>query len=368
MKYLITECKCDPTVVSKYGSTCLHIAVLNKHIDVIKYLIAECGCDPMCKDNNGWTCLHCAGQCGSLDIIKYLIAECNCDPMVADKDGSTGLHIAVKNKHIDVVKCLISECGCDPMCKDNNGNTCLHFAGQCGSLDIMNYLITECQCDPMVTNNDGSTCLHIAVANRHLSLTKYLLSTNKISFARNNYYVTAIGQCPFDDKALRNVFTRFSEVKISHPVDSFVNVLLLGKSGAGKSTLAKVIIERASSTVWFGQYRNVEGVEPYTAGIIPTKLTHHELGNIILYDFAGHPEYYTSHTAVIKNLLQGSAAAFVIVVNIMVEEAAKHLQQWLTIVTNEVSKTLKQCPIIVAVSHVDEMIDRVTSERKQSEL
>ena len=368
MNYLITECQCDPKVADKNGSTCLHIAASNKHFDVVKYLISECGCDPMRKNNNGWICLHYAGQCGSLDIMKYLIIECNCDSMVSNKSGSTCLHIAVFHKHIDVVKYLISECGCDPMCKDNDGWTCLHYAGKCGSLDIMKYLITECKCDPMVTNNDGSTCLHIAVVNRHLSLTEYLLSTNKINpFARNNYYVTAIGQCPFD-KALRNVFTKFSEVKISHPVDSFVNVLLLGNSGAGKSTLAKVITERAVSTAWFGQFRNVQGVEPYTAGIIPTKLTHHELGNIILYDFAGHPEYYTSHTAVIKNLLQGSAAVFVIVVNIMEEEATKHLQQWLTIVTNEVSKTLKQCHIIVAVSHVDEIMDRVTSERKQIEL
>ena len=367
MNYLITECQYDPLVTNKYGSTCLHLAVGNKHIDVVKYLIIECGCDPMDKDNDGWTCLHYAAQCGSLDIMNYIITECQCDPMVTNKYGSTCLHIAVLNKHIDVVKYLIIECGCDPMDKDNDGWTCLHYAGQCGSLDIMKYLITECKCDPMVTNNDGSTCLHIAVANRHLSLTEYLLSTNRINpFAKNNYYATAIGQLPFD-KALRNIFTKFSEVKISHPVDSSVNVFLLGNSGAGKSTLAKVITERASTTL-FGQFRYVQGVEPYTAGIIPTKLQHKELGNIILHDFAGQSEYYTSHTAVIENLLQGSAAVFVIVVNILEEEATKHLQQWLTIVANEVSKTLNQCHIIVAVSHVDEMTDKVTKEGKKSKL
>ena len=438
MKYLITECKCDPMVTNKYGSTCLHIAVLNKHIDVVKYLIIECGCDPMCKDNNEWTCLHYAGECGSLAIMKYLITECKCDPMVTDKYGSTCLHIAVFYKHIDVVKYLIIiECGCDPMCKDNNGWTCLHSAGECGSLAIMKYLITECKCDPMVTNKYGSTCLHIAVFHKHIDVVKYLIiecgcdpmykdnngwtclhsagecgSLNIMKYLITEYkydpnvplkngltclhlavrykhhtlieYLLSTGmtnplaknddnQTPFDftrgDKALRNVFTKFSEVKISHPVDSFVNVLLLGNSGAGKSTLAKVITERTTNMITFlGQYKNVEGVEPYTAGIIPTKLKHRELGNIILYDFAGHPEYYTSHTAVIENLLQGSAAAFVIVVNIMEEEATKHLQQWLTIVNNEASKALNQCHIIVAVSHVDEMIDRVTRERKQSEL
>ena len=345
IKYLTTESKCDPMVADKNGATCLHIAVLNKHINVVKYLISECGCDPMCKDVNERNCLHIAAKCGSFDVIKYLTTEFKCDPMVADKNGATCLHIAVFHKYIDVVKYLIAECGCDPMCKNNNGWTCLHYAGQCGSLDIMKYLITECQCDPMVTVTDGSTCLHIAVLNKQYSVIEYLLLKTPLR----------------GDKALQNDFTKF---KLS---DSFVNVLLLGNSGAGKSTLAKVITERASITL-FGQFRNVEGVELYTAGIIPTKLQHKVLGNIILHDFAGQSEYYTSHIAVIENLLQRSVALFVIVVNIMEVEATKHLQQWLTIVTNEVSKALNQCHIIVAVSHVDEMIDRVTRERKQSEL
>ena len=366
LKYLITECKCDPKVADKNGLICLHWAASKKHIDVVKYLISECGCDPMCADSEGWTCLHYAGACGSLDILKYLITECKCDPKVADKNGLICLHWAASKKHIDVVKYLISECGCDPMCKDNNGWTCLHYAGACGSLDITKYVITECNCDPNVALKDGSTCLHLAVESNHISVIEYLLSTGMANTLAKN----SRNQKPFDvkksNKALQNLFTKFGKIKLSHPVDSFVNVLLLGNSGAGKSTLAKVITERASTTS-FGQFRNVQGVEPYTAGIIPTKLKHRELGNIIVHDFAGHPEYYTSHTAVIENLLQGSAAVFVIVVNIM-KEATKHLQQWLTIVTNEVSKALNQCHIIVAVSHVDEMIDRVTRERKQSEL
>ena len=363
MKYLIIECKCDPMVTNKYGSTCLHIAVGNKHIDVVKYLISECGCDPMCKDNNRWTCLHYAGQCGSLDIMKYLI-ECKCDPMVTDKYGSTCLHISVLNKHIDVVKYLISECGCDPMCKDNNRWTCLHYAGQCGSLDIMKYLITECKCDPMVTDKYGATCLHIAVLNKHLSLTEYLLLTGKCNPLIKSNYLISVVDLLIADKAQRNTFVKLAKIKLSYPVDSFVNVLLLGNSGAGKSTLAKVITERASITL-FGQFRYVQGVEPYTAGIIPTKLRHKELGNIILYDFAGHPEYYTSHISVIENLLQGSAVIFVTVVNIIEEEATKHLQQWLTAVKSEV---LNQCHIIVVASHIDEITDRVTKEERKSKL
>ena len=383
IKYLISECGCDPmckdndewiyldnagSVGIMIGSPCLHIAVFLKHIDVVNYLITECGCDPMCKDNNGWTCLHYAGQCGSFDIMKYLITECKCDPMVTSKRGETCLHIAVFYKHIDIIKYLISECGCDPMFKNNNGQTCLHYAVECGSLNIIKYLITECKCDPMVTNKKDLTCLHIAVANKQVPVIEYLLSTGKINLLSKSTLNQTLFDLTRGDEAMQNLFTKFGDIKISHPVDSFVNVLLLGNSGAGKSTLAKVITERATSIAWFGQFRNVQGVEPYTAGIIPTKLKHRELGNIILHDFAGHSEYYTSHTAVIENLLQGSAAVFVVLVNILEEEAARHLRQWLMIVTNEVHKALNECHIIVVVSHVDEMTDTVTKKRRQFEL
>ena len=336
MKILIDKYEFEP-VMEDCDIYILHIAVLNKHIDVVKYLISECGCDSMCKNNNGWTCLHYAGACGSLDIIKYLISELKFNPKITDGIGSTCLHLAVLNEQIDVIK----------------------------------YLITECKCDPNVALKDGSTCLHLAVESNYISVMEYLLSTGMANpLAKNSK-----NQKPFDlkkgDKALKNLVKKFGKIKSSHPVDSYVNVFLLGNSGAGKSTLAKVITERATNMIsitLFGQFRYVQGVEPYTAGIIPTKLQHKELGNIILHDFAGQSEYYTSHTAVIENLLQGSAAVFVIVVNILEEEVTKHLQKWLTIVINEVSKTLNHCRIIVAVSHVDEMIDRVTKEEKKSKL
>ena len=299
--------------------------------------------------------------------METLIDKCHIEPQKGGYDIYT-LRVAVAAKRIDIVKYLITKCRCDPMYKDNNGRTPLHFAAQYGSLNVMKYLITECNCDSMVTSNYGSTCLHYAVWYKQYSIIEYLLSTGKVDpLAKNEDIETPIQGAKGDNK-MCSLFIKFGRVETSHPVDSYVNVLLLGNPGAGKSTLAQVIIERAINTAWFAQFRTVKGVELCTAGIIPTKLQHNELGNIILHDFAGQAEYYTSHTAVIENLLQGSAAVFVVLVNILEEEATKHLQQWLTIVTNEVHKALKQCHIIAVASHVDKMTDTVTKERRQSEL
>ena len=312
--------------------------------------------------------LHLAIYNGWLDVMETLIDKYHIEPQKGGYDIYT-LHVAVTEKHFDIVKYLITKCNCDPMCKDSDGWTPLHYAAQFGTLNVIKYLITECNCDPMLTTNNGSTCLHLALIfnNQHFII-EYLLSTGKVDpFTKNKTNVTPIQLAKRDDK-MHSPFIKFGKVKTSYPVDSYVNVLLLGNPGAGKSTLAQVITERAISTPVLAQFRTVKGVELCTAGIIPTKLQHKELGNVILHDFAGQSEYYTSHTAVIENLLQGSAAVFVVLVNILEEEATKHLQQWLTIVTNEVHKALNQCHIIVVVSHVDEMTDAVTKKRRQSEL
>ena len=107
---------------------------------------------------------------------------------------------------------------------------------------------------------------------------------------------------------------------------------------------------------------------PCTAGIIPYKLQHRTLGNIILHDFAGHSEYYSSHSAVIENLLQGSGGVFLIVVNILEKEAVKQLHQWLTVVRNEAQKALNECHVIVIVSHVDEISNPVERRRRKEEI
>ena len=378
------------------GRTVLHCAV--KHIDVVKYLINECNCDIMTPDKYGDTILHAAASEGSLDVMKYLINTHHYNLMTTNNNGRTVLHHAVK--HIDVVKYLINECNCDIMTPDNYGNTILHAAASKGLLDIMKYLINTHHYNLMTTNNKGQTVLHHAI--KHIDVVKYLInecSCNIMVTDKNGWtllhvaawrgtaevieYFLSTGNCDplaksnegwtplqlakgkYDDSdTVIAFFKKFGNIKISHPIDSYVNVLLVGNPGAGKSTLSHVINDTASFTL-LGSFRNVGGVVPCTAGIIPYKLQHRTLGNIILHDFAGHSEYYSSHSAVIENLLQGSGGVFLIVVNILEKEAVKQLHQWLTVVRNEAQKALNECHVIIIVSHVDEISNPVERRRKE---
>ena len=373
VEYLIKECGCDPMMDTRcgsvpvlhcvareglldalkcmvmninghimdrqyrdtYGRTVLHLAV--KHIDVVKYLINECNCDMMTPDRDGDTILYYAAGKGSLgaglDVMKYLINTHHYSLKTTNNRGETVLHCAVK--HIDVVKYLINECSCNIMITDMYGQTPLHYAARRGTAEVIEYFLLTGNCDPLAKDNDGVTPLQLAKERWN------------------------------DGDTFIAIFKKFGNIKISHRIDSYVNVLLVGNPGAGKSTLSHVINDTATGSIALGSFRNVGGVVPRTAGIIPYKLQHRTLGNIILHDFAGHSEYYSSHSAVIENLLQGSGGVFLIVVNILEKEAVKQLHQWLTVVRNEAQKALNECHVIVIVSHVDEISNPVEKKRKE---
>ena len=361
VRYLICECRCDPMSKSKSGNTPLHIACRDRHIEMVRYLISECRCEVMSRNNGGDTPLHVACSYGHIEMVRYLIAECQCDPMCKNNNDNTLLHITCTNRDIKMVRCLISEFQCDPMCKNIGGDTPLHVACRMRqNIEMVRYLISECHCDLMIKNNTDNTPLHLACYVGHsIDVIEYILSTGKIDPLAKNIFGKTPLQMVGESKRekVKQSFATFGKIEISYPVNSYVNVVLLGNPGAGKSTLAQVIIQRASSVFASirGLFQYVKGVELHTAGIIPSKLEHRELGNVILHDLAGQPEYYSSHIAVLENLLHGSAAVFIIVVSLFDKEVYKHLQQWLTIVENECQKALRQCYVITVASHIDEV-------------
>ena len=284
-------------------------------------------------------------------------------------DNTSLLHLSSRNGWLDVTKDLITKYHCDPHERDGADWTCLHYAARDNHVDVMRYLIDECHCDPMAVDRAGWTPLHWAASWGKSAAVEYLLSTGKCDPLAKSIN----GKTPFKlakkygGTDTLSVFKKFGDIKSSHPIDSYVNVLLVGNPGAGKSTLSHVINDTASFTL-LGSFRNVGGVVPCTAGIIPYKLQHRTLGNIILHDFAGHSEYYSSHSAVIENLLQGSGGVFLIVVNLLEKEAVKQLHQWLTVVRNEAEKALNECHVIVIVSHVDEISNSVERRRRKEEI
>ena len=375
LKYLINECNCDIMIPDKYGVPLLHYVASEGILDVLKCMVMNINghiMDEEYRDTNGQTVLHLAVGHIDLDVLKYLINECNCDIMIPDKYGVPLLHYVASEGILDVLKCMVMNINghiMDEEYRDTYGKTVLHCAVR--HIDVVKYLINECNCDIMVTDKYGQTPLHHTACQGTPEVIEYFLSTGNCDpLAKDNEGRTPLElakegiYCGF----IIASFKKFGNIKIYHPIDSYVNVLLVGNPGAGKSTLSHVIIDTATDSIVLGSFRNVGGVVPCTAGIIPYKLQHRTLGNIILHDFAGHSEYYSSHSAVIENLLQGSGGVFLIVVNILEKEAVKQLHQWLTVVRNEAQKALNECHVMVIVSHVDEISNPFERRRRKEEI
>ena len=93
--------------VDKDGSTALHLAAFNGHINVVAYLIEKKKVDVNKVDNIGQTALHYAASEGHKDMVAYLIEKAGVDVNKVDNNGSTALHYAAAKDHKEVVQYLV---------------------------------------------------------------------------------------------------------------------------------------------------------------------------------------------------------------------------------------------------------------------
>ena len=113
--------------------------------------------------------------------------------------------------------------------------------------------------------------------------------------------------------SILKMFEPFEQCRKDFPVESYSKVFFCGNTGAGKSSLAAVIMERAKKppNYKFDTSHPIP-VDVLTAGINAHTFSSHEVGNIVLYDLAGHEEYYSSHAAILENLMLSTPAVFAI--------------------------------------------------------
>ena len=349
----------------------VELAIDNDWIDIVKLLITQYGYDPQqCDIGGSTTALHIAAACGHLHIVQYLHKECNCNVYTTDRCGNTPLHYAALGGHLDVVQYLHIKCNCNINTINNlDGATPLHRAADGGHLNVVQYLL-GCGADAIATDNDGATPLQYACQNNHrnrnVPVIKYLLSIPAVV----NYYIKESScSSPLSGDVKNDVAGVYERVQVPHHMGSFVNVFLLGDSGVGKTTLCQAIEDRSYINMEIdGAYMYVQEVKLRTAGIVPNKLQYDEsLGNVIIHDFAGQKEYYSSHAAVLENLLLNSGAVFVVVIN-LTQELSQQVRFWSSVFINEFQRNLSsECHLIVIGSHADKVregLDRKVHQLK----
>ena len=158
------------------------------------------------------------------------------------------------------------------------------------------------------------------------------------------------------------MFEPFEQCRKEFPVESYSKVFFCGNTGAGKSSLAAVIMERAKKPPnYVFDTSDPIPVELLTTGINAYTITSHEVGNIVLYDLAGHKEYYSSHAAILENLMLSTPAVFAILCKMTdtLDVIKSDLYYWFNFIKNVSLQLSNSRPsqILVIGSRLDEMTD-----------
>ena len=181
--------------------------------------------------------------------------------------------------------------------------------------------------------------------------------------SKNNYDQAPVELVPQNHKncfEILKMFEPFLQSQADFPVELYGKVIMCGTTTSGKSSLTAAIMERAKKPAdhKFDTSECVT-VEPLTAGINVHTFTSHEIGNVVLYDLAGHREYYSSHAAVLENLMLRSPAVFLIFFKLIsaIEMIRKELYYWFNFIENVCKgmKSSKRSRIIVIGSRLDEL-------------
>ena len=97
-----------------------------------------------------------------------------------------------------------------------------------------------------------------------------------------------------------------------------------------------------------------KSVKALTAGIISHRVKSLK-ANMIIYDLAGHREYYSSHSSILEHISNTTPSIFLLLVNLLltIKDITAQLYYWSAMIGNVCSKCSQQSSIIVVGTHAD---------------
>ena len=376
------------------GDAPIHIACKHFRLDVLEILLGCKSCDPNQQNAEGDTALHIVCRMEmTIDItheyLHLLTSTSGINPAIVnhegltpfeivDSDGRTLLHSACAEGNDAIVELLVKN-GADILRPDRDGDAPIHIACKLayGGLDVLKVFVGCNHCDPNQQNADGDTALHIVCrikSGNKLQFIQVLNSTPGI----NPEIVNHAGLTPIElagtNYSVIDTIRKFLENKNSS-IQAYLKIFVIGNSGTGKSTLIKAVTTEASRWLKYSpfsraKYVNPDDVAPHTAGIIPIPFNSNHFGSAVLYDFAGQHEYYSSHAAVMENLILPSPPLFLLLIDISkpMQEIRDELVYWWHFINNQSQRAAIPPHVILGGSHKDLVKSRGEDERGRLEM
>ena len=378
---LIREYKADINALDDQNNTPLHVAAFIGKAEVALCLINEFGCDPNVKGRVGRSVLHSACDGGSVSLVQTLIREYKADINAQDDENNAPLHLAAFSGKAEVAFCLINDFGCDPNVKGRVGRSVLHSACLGGSSIRLVQTLLSRGLSLLSTDNEGNTPLHIASSSSHSTFMEFLLSLNAPPLIRNKRGQTPVDVATGRAKLVLEQYLKANQRKLQVDYNEVLQLavkrysggqpviwfFILGNPGAGKSSLVKSLTIEGFIQSLMGVSES--SVPPHTAGIIPSFYESKDFGRVLFFDFAGDPEYYSSHASILENLACSMAGGNIvaIVVDLSVSEAsiADTFHYWFSFMQYQ-KFAADSIRLVVVGSHSDLLSKKQISVKKES--
>ncbi|KAF6018102.1 hypothetical protein EB796_023593 [Bugula neritina] len=169
---------------NKSGYSCLHMAVLTGHTDIVDFLLVN-EANVNITDNDQHSPLYHAIVLNNEKLVRRLL-NANADVHVADRFQATPLHYAVQMCQdgdagaINIVKMLLDRVSTVEM-RDSEGRTPLVWASSSGSLSAVQLLIKS-KAIRKAADKDGLTALHCAAGHGYCQIIQALVCGTQDQF------------------------------------------------------------------------------------------------------------------------------------------------------------------------------------------
>ena len=134
-------------------------------------------------------------------------------------------------------------------------------------------------------------------------------------------------------------------------------MFVLGNVQSDKSTLIESLKSEGFFSIWLRNQVSEATVPPHTSGIIPSIYYSSAIGRVLFYDFAGESEYYSSHSAIISNIMQSQHGTNVCLVLVNFQKEIKYITEelgyWLSFISYHSVKVREKCKVLIIGSHID---------------
>ena len=414
VEYFIVALNCSADIKGPSGCSLLHFACQQVNLELVQQLVKEHKFDPNITDDNGNIPLHYAALSGKSEAATMLIAEYGSSVNHLNNNNETPLHLACTKGHILFVQTLVKQHSADINARDMNYHTPLQRAALSGQTEMVSSLILEFGCDPNITGDQERNLLHYACLNDHDTLVRKLVDSFHFSlisadingnsplhistmfgqgkcvamllhtyhapvYLRNNSGKSALEIASnVVTKNIIKTYLKEEHAKIQYDykdvqsvskniysgAQRLTRVFVLGNVESGKSTLIESL-KRQGLISSFNQVSEAT-VPPHTSGIIPSEYSHRSIGRVLYYDFAGDPEYYSSHSAIMSNVMQSEGTNIcLILVNFQkdTKDICEELGYWLGFISYHCIKLKDKCKVLTIGSYVDRITKTEAKEK-----